>query len=78
MISIKCKCSYNQCTDTVFAKLIQSEFSRSGKEEVLAHLIVLLGDEFSDIFEKKEQVWHFDFSLVDLTFCSKILGSGLA
>lgn len=50
----------------------------SGKEEVLAHLIVLLGDEFSDIFEKKEQVWHFDFSLVDLTFCSKILGSGLA
>lgn len=45
----------------------------SGKEEVLAHLIVLLADEFPDIFEKKEQVWHFDFSLVDLTFCSKIL-----
>lgn len=40
------------------SKLIQSNFFRLGKEEVFAHLVVLLADEFPHIFEKKEQVFE--------------------
>ena len=39
-------------------ELIQCKFSRLSKEEVFAHLVVLLADEFPHIFEKKEQVFE--------------------